>query len=243
MSGNFLQSMAAATPQVLRSFPWPSQDDITKRKDKLKAITARLFAAASEAGTTDVDKILKESAELRGEVLASLTDMEAREANLTAWAGNLQKELAARTQDKEVQDTEKQKKKEAVEARKMDDKMKIEDAKRQREEDIKKGKIKALPKIGKRRHISSDESSRSRSRSYRKTKKQVEKRRTDDSDCSESDSSRRTKPKPKESRKTEPKPKKRRAPSESSDETRRVRETEKALRAGSEPRDRRGRRR
>merc|ERR1711879_901978 len=102
--------MANASSEVLRSFPWPSQDDITKRKEKLKAITARLFAAAADAGTTDVDVILKKDAVLREETLASLTDMDARRSDLQSWAGNLQKELAARQQDKEAEEAEKKKK-------------------------------------------------------------------------------------------------------------------------------------
>merc|ERR1712048_190378 len=100
MQGEFLKNMAGASPHVLRSFPWPSQDDITKRKEKLKAITARLFSAAADKGSSDVDLVLKDNAELRAEVLGSLTDMVARQSDLKTWAGDLQKELAARQQDK-----------------------------------------------------------------------------------------------------------------------------------------------
>merc|ERR1719446_1047565 len=34
----FLMRMAEATPRVLKSFPWPTQADITVRKNKMKAI-------------------------------------------------------------------------------------------------------------------------------------------------------------------------------------------------------------
>jgi len=216
MQGEFLKSMAGASPQVLRSFPWPSQEDITARKEKLKAITARLFAAATDKGTTDLDAVLKDNSELRAEVLASLTDMEAREANLKAWAGNLQKELASRQQDKDAMDAEAKRKEEQIQARKMEAQMKKEDEERQRQEDIKAGKIKALPKVGKRRHISSRSSgSRSRSRSDRKRRTKT-KRRTDESDCSGSSSGQKRKPKEKDAgRKPKPKPKKRKGSSAS----------------------------
>jgi len=234
MPSDFLKNMASASPQVLRSFPWPTQEDITARKEKLKAITARLFAAAADKGTSDVDAILKDNAELRAEVLASLTDMAAREASMTEWAGNLQKELAARQQDKDAQDAEAKRKEEALQAKKMEAIMKKEEEERQRQEDIKKGIIKALPKVGKRRHISSDASrSRSRSRSKRKKKAKetrAPKRRSDDSDESEGNK-RKPPPKEKDRRnkdKPPPKPKKRRSSESRSD---------------SEPCDRRGRRR
>jgi len=202
MQGEFLKGMAGASPAVLRSFPWPTQEDITQRKEKLKACTARLFAAAADKGTGDVDAILKDNAELRAEVLGSLTDMKAGKDGsnpLAEWAGNLHQELAARQQDKEVQDQELTKKKEALEVKKMEEKSKKEDEERQRQEDIKRGKIKALPKIGKRRHISSNSGSRSRSRSRSRGKKRkAPKRRNDDSDDSGSSPGQRRKPPAKE---------------------------------------------
>jgi len=187
MSGEFLKSMSGASSQVLRSFPWPSQEDITKRKEKLKDITARLFAAAADAGTSDVDVLLKGDATLREEVLGSLTDIEARRADLNVFAGSLQKELAARQQDKEATDAEKKKKEEAAQVAKMENKMRKEEEERQKHEDYMKGVIKAKPKISKRQHVSTSESrSRSRSRSPPRKKQKAEKKtRSESKDKSE----------------------------------------------------------
>lgn len=228
MKGEFLKSMAGATPAVLKSFPWPSQEDITARKEKLKAITARMFSAAADKGTTDLDLILKGDADLRAEVLASLTDLDASQENMTAFAGSLQKELAARQQDKDAIDTEKAKKDEQVQARKLDAQMKKDEEARQMQEDIKRGIVKALPKVGKRRHISSNSGSRSRSRSRsrsdRKKKAKVQpKKRAENSEDSDYEVVKRKKSKERneardatggrKERKEEPKQKKRRNPS------------------------------
>jgi hypothetical protein len=231
MSGEFLKSMSNASSQVLRSFPWPSQDDITKRKEKLKAITARLFAAAADAGTTDVDVILKKDAKLREEVLGSLTDMNARKSDLNEWAGNLQKELAARQQDKEAIESEKKKKEEALQLKRMEEKARKEEEERQRHEDYMKGIIKAKPKVSKRQHVSTSESRSSRSRSPPKKKKKAEKRaRSDSRDKSEDRDDRKKKASAKEKSNGKP---------EKTKEKRR-RDASKS-RSASEPRDRRRR--
>merc|ERR1712048_316489 len=62
MKPSFLRVMAKASPDVLQTFPWPSQEDITARKMKLKGIVARLFEVAAETGTSDVEKVLKNNA-------------------------------------------------------------------------------------------------------------------------------------------------------------------------------------
>merc|ERR1711972_407496 len=72
MKSDFLKQMASATPRVLKAFPWPSQQDISARKVKLKGIVARLFEAAAEKGTTDVEVLLKNNPELQEECRKSL---------------------------------------------------------------------------------------------------------------------------------------------------------------------------
>merc|ERR1712187_718250 len=74
MKPEFLKTMASASPQVLKTFPWPTQQDITVRKQKLKAIVTRLFEVAAEKGASDVEKLLKDNQSLRTEALQSLTD-------------------------------------------------------------------------------------------------------------------------------------------------------------------------
>merc|ERR1712048_927141 len=92
MKPEFLKTMASATLQVLKTFPWPTQQDITVRKQKLKAIVARLFEVAAESGTSDVEKLFKGNEALRRGATAALTDE--RESELDKWSGQLQKELA-----------------------------------------------------------------------------------------------------------------------------------------------------
>merc|ERR1711920_1156812 len=74
MRPEFLRNMASAKIDMLKSFPWPTQQDITVRKQKLKAIVARLFEVAAENNSSDVEKLLKSSEALRLEALLSLTD-------------------------------------------------------------------------------------------------------------------------------------------------------------------------
>merc|ERR1711879_74075 len=102
MKPSFLRVMAKASPDVLQTFPWPSQEDITARKMKLKGIVARLFEVAAETGTSDVEKVLKNNALLQKEVLDSLTD--ARGSELDKWSDKLQSSLAARQVDKDAND-------------------------------------------------------------------------------------------------------------------------------------------
>lgn len=93
MEPGFLKRMAQATPEVLAQFPWPTQQEITARKIKLKNICTSLFAAAAKAGTTDVEKILNSDSALKKEVLSSLTEDKTFE-NVDTGGGDLKKELA-----------------------------------------------------------------------------------------------------------------------------------------------------
>merc|ERR1719446_304200 len=129
MKKEFLKAMAEASPKVLKSFPWPTQEDITTRKTKLKAITARLFAAAAEKGTTDVEVILKGDAALKADVIKSLTDDE-QGAGIDTWSDKFQQELAKRQIDKEKEEATLKKKEELVQARRDEERMKREEEER-----------------------------------------------------------------------------------------------------------------
>jgi len=169
----FLRSMAEASPQVLKSYPWPSQQDITARKFKLKGIVARLFAAAAEKGTSDVEKLMKDDPTLRQEVTQSLTTETVAEVDM--WGSKLQKELAARQIDKEKEEAEKKRKEEIVNARREEERKKREEEERAKEEErlrIKReGPDRELPPKKKKKKAASSSRSSSRSRSRDKKKK------------------------------------------------------------------------
>jgi len=179
MKKDFLKQMSSATPQVLRSFPWPSQEEITSRKGKLRAIVARLFAAGADKNTGDVEKLMKEDDELRKAVKASLT--EEREEALDQWATDLQKQLASRQVDKEAAEAELKKKEEAVQARREEERARKEEEARKAEE---------IRLMGKRPPGSKRTPSRSKSRKKDKAKKKKKppaKKKKKDSDSCESE--------------------------------------------------------
>lgn len=153
MKPDFLKHMASASPEVLKTFPWPSQSDITARKAKLKAIVARLFAAGAEKGTSDVDKLMKDDEQLKAEVISSLT--ENREDELDKWSGNLVKELAARQVDKDMAEAEIRKREEAVQAKREEERLRREEEQRKAEEERLAGK---RPPGKKREESDSDDS-------------------------------------------------------------------------------------
>jgi len=195
----FLKTMAEASAKVLNSYPWPTQKEITSRKHKLKAIMARLFAAAADKGTSDVEKLLKDDAELKEEVRVSLTD--AREAEVDKWSNNLHKELAARQVDKEKVEAELKRKEEIVQQRREEERTRREEEARKAEEErleIKRGgpPRKTEEKKKKKKRASSDSggsrsmSVSSRGRSNAKGKKSKRARSP-----SESEDSRRPKKK------------------------------------------------
>lgn len=138
MKRDFLKGMAEASPQVLKNFPWPSQTEITNRKAKLRSIVARLFAAAADKGTADVEVLIKGDQDLRKEVLQSLTDEKGGE--LDTWSGQLQKELAARQIDKDKVTEEQKKKDEAIQARRDEEKARREAEERRLAEEKREGK-------------------------------------------------------------------------------------------------------
>lgn len=167
MRPDFLKAMAGASPEVLKSFPWPTQADVTTRKTKLKAIVGRLFSAAALAGGGDVDKLLKDNDELRLEVLRSL--VEERAGEIDKWSHDLDKELQARTQDKLRVEAEQAEKDASVQARRDEEKRRREEDKKRAEEERLAG-LRPSEKKVKRAHVSLSRS-RSRSPSRRKDKK------------------------------------------------------------------------
>lgn len=126
MKKDFLRAMANASPTALKTFPWPSQQEVTARKGKLKAIVAELFAAAAQNGSSDVEVLLKKDPKLREDLLRSLTDD--NESELDKWSGNLQKELAARQVDKDKQEAEMKQREEALQEKRLEERRKREEA-------------------------------------------------------------------------------------------------------------------
>jgi len=196
MQGDFLKKMASASPMVLKSFPWPSQQEITTRKVKLKACVAALFAAAADKGSSDVDLLLKDNAQLRADVLASLTDAKEREDQMALWNRSLSKELAARQQDKDAQEAETKKKEEMVQARRLEERLKKEEAIQKKEEDRRAGLHKMVRKV-KRKHESLTPS-RSPSRVRRKKRRHPSSDDDDEDESESDDRGRRKRPLPKE---------------------------------------------
>merc|ERR1712061_630154 len=121
------------------SFPWPTQQDITSRKSKLKAIVARLFAAAAEKGTTDVEVILKGDSALKLDVIKSLTHDD-QGGDIDSWSNKFQEELAKRQLDKEKEEAEAKKKEEAIQRRRDEERRKREDEERRAELDRNEGR-------------------------------------------------------------------------------------------------------
>lgn len=163
----FLRTMAEASPSVLKSYPWPTQKDITARKQKLKGITARLFAAAAEKGCSDVEKLLQDP-ELKAEVMQSLTDEKGADI-VEKWSDKLHKELAARQVDKEKQQEELKRKEEIVQQRREEERRRREEEEKKKEEDRLEIKRGGPPR--KKKASSSGSASRSRSSSHTKKKK------------------------------------------------------------------------
>ncbi|CAJ1335079.1 unnamed protein product [Effrenium voratum] len=178
MKKDFLKQMSVATPTVLRSYPWPSQEEITVRKAKLRAIVARLFAAGAEKNTGDVEKLIKEDQDLRKAVLISLT--EERIEEVEKWATDLQKTLASRQVEKEAADAELKRKEEAIQARRDEERARKEEEIRKAEEIRLQGK---RPPGSKR----TPSRSRSRKKDKKKKKKNAKKKSASGSEESEED--------------------------------------------------------
>lgn len=182
MKGDFLRSMADASPKALKSFPWPTQQEVTARKQKLKGIVAELFASAAQNGSSDVEVLLKKDPKLREDMHRSLTD--GHKSELDNWSGNLQKELAARQLDKDKTEAELKMKEDAVQERRMEERRKREEAAAKAEHERLEGK-----RPPGRSRVASDSRSRSRSpvRNKKSTKRSPPARRparsSDSSEC------------------------------------------------------------
>mmetsp|Transcript_85828 Transcript_85828/g.276059 ORF Transcript_85828/g.276059 Transcript_85828/m.276059 type:complete len:444 (-) Transcript_85828:27-1358(-) len=69
-----LRLLAKASVADLVALPWPKQQDILLRKEKLHSGLGSLFSAAQNAGCTDVEVLLRQDAELRQLLRASMVD-------------------------------------------------------------------------------------------------------------------------------------------------------------------------
>jgi len=69
-----LRELATASSVEIAMLPWPSQQQILRRKEMLREIVDKLFAAARRHGTGDVEALIKAQPELRGQVRAALLD-------------------------------------------------------------------------------------------------------------------------------------------------------------------------
>jgi len=74
LSPALLRTLAAASPEQLAALPWPSQDEVSLRKEKLKEGLGALFEAAQAAGTSDVEVLLRRDAQLRELLRGTLVD-------------------------------------------------------------------------------------------------------------------------------------------------------------------------
>merc|ERR1712232_1555387 len=96
----------------------------------MKAIVARLFSAAAEKGSGDVEKLLEDDPGLKAEVLKSLTDDDLKGGELAQWSDNFTKELAKRQLDKEKEEAEQKKREDAIQARRDQERAKREEEER-----------------------------------------------------------------------------------------------------------------
>mmetsp|Transcript_51719 Transcript_51719/g.93198 ORF Transcript_51719/g.93198 Transcript_51719/m.93198 type:complete len:801 (+) Transcript_51719:279-2681(+) len=72
LSPEALRALAKATPEELSALPWPTQREVAKRKQKLREVTAGLFAVARSARNGDVEALLKDNPVLRQKLRAAL---------------------------------------------------------------------------------------------------------------------------------------------------------------------------
>eukprot|EP00811_Abedinium_folium_P032787 NODE_5804_length_1733_cov_14.627024.p1 GENE.NODE_5804_length_1733_cov_14.627024~~NODE_5804_length_1733_cov_14.627024.p1 ORF type:complete len:498 (-),score=176.91 NODE_5804_length_1733_cov_14.627024:240-1535(-) len=174
LQADFLRSMASASTEALKSFPWPTQQDITARKSKLKAITARLFAVAAEKNDNNVEKLL-EDGQLKAEVLASLVD-DHGDAGIDEWQDKLKDELAARQVDKDIKDKELKERDQKVQLRREEERLRREEEAAKAEAERLRGKT---PPRAARALSSSNSSSRSRSRRHDRSRSGKKKKKKD----------------------------------------------------------------
>jgi hypothetical protein len=74
LSPKALRDLATASSVEIAMLPWPSQQQIFRRKAMLREVVDMLISAASSAGTGDVEVLMKSNAELRNRLRAALLD-------------------------------------------------------------------------------------------------------------------------------------------------------------------------
>jgi hypothetical protein len=74
LSAESLRTLAASSETLLAAMPWPSQQDVVRRKSRLKEGLEALFKAADEMGTQDVEVLLKEDQALRSQLQSAFWD-------------------------------------------------------------------------------------------------------------------------------------------------------------------------
>lgn len=74
LSPQTLRLLAGASVEDLTSFPWPSQADVTFRKEKLKEGLGVLFQAAKMTGTSDVEVMMRRDPDLLEALRCTLVD-------------------------------------------------------------------------------------------------------------------------------------------------------------------------
>merc|ERR1719491_631564 len=69
-----LKWLAKASVEDISSLPWPSQEEVARRKDKLREGLGALFAAAQQYRISDVEVHLKKDADLCDAVRSAFTE-------------------------------------------------------------------------------------------------------------------------------------------------------------------------
>jgi len=69
-----LRELATASSSEIAMLPWPSQQQVFRRKAKLRDIMSSIFAIAKRTGTNDVEVMMKQDPKLRVQLRSALHD-------------------------------------------------------------------------------------------------------------------------------------------------------------------------
>jgi len=69
-----LRELASASSSEIAMLPWPSQQQVFRRKAKLRAVMSSIFSIAKNTGTTDVEVMMKRDEGLRTQLRSALQD-------------------------------------------------------------------------------------------------------------------------------------------------------------------------
>merc|ERR1711957_951809 len=69
-----LRELATASSVEVAMLPWPSQQQVLRRKELLRDIITDLFAAARKSGNSDVEVLFKNDPTLRGKIREALLE-------------------------------------------------------------------------------------------------------------------------------------------------------------------------